>query len=180
MVNLKLFNNLYKNKKVLITGHTGFKGTWLSLWLIMMGADVVGFSNNKKTVPSLFEVLKLKKKLKSYNGDISNFSEINKVIKKFQPEVIFHLAAQALVKESFKNPIQTFKSNSLGTLNLLLASNQSKKLKSIIMITSDKVYKNLEIKRGYKEKDILMGSDPYSASKSCAEIIINMYLNLFK
>ena len=179
MVNLKLFNNSYKNRKVLITGHTGFKGTWLSLWLIMMGADVVGFSNNKKTVPSLFEVLKLKKKLKSYNGDISNFSEINKVIKKFQPEVIFHLAAQALVKESFKNPIQTFKSNSLGTLNLLLASNQSKKLKSIIMITSDKVYKNLEIKRGYKEKDILMGSDPYSASKSCAEIIINMYLKSF-
>ena len=101
MVNLKLFNNSYKNRKVLITGHTGFKGTWLSLWLIMMGADVVGFSNNKKTVPSLFEVLKLKKKLKSYNGDISNFSEINKVIKKFQPEVIFHLAAQALVKRVF-------------------------------------------------------------------------------
>ncbi len=179
MVNLKLFKNSYKNKKVLITGHTGFKGAWLSLWLTQMGADVAGFSNNKKTVPSLFEVLKLKNKIKSFKGDISNFSEINKSVKKFQPEIIFHLAAQALVKESYKNPIETFKSNSLGTLNLLLASNKSKKLKSIVVITSDKVYKNLEIKRGYRENDILMGNDPYSASKSCAEIVINMYLKSY-
>ena len=179
MVNLRLFNNSYKNKKVLITGHTGFKGTWLSLWLILLGANVAGFSNNKKTAPSLFEVLKLKNKIKSFKGDISNFSEIKKTVKKFQPEIIFHLAAQALVKESYKNPIETFKSNSLGTLNLLIASNQSKKLQSIVMITSDKVYKNLEIKRGYRENDILMGNDPYSASKSCAEIIINMYLKSY-
>ena len=179
MVNLRLFSNLYKNKKVLITGHTGFKGTWLCLWLTLLGAEVAGFSNKQKTRPSLFGILNLKKKIKSYEGDVSKFKEIRQSIKKFQPEIIFHLAAQALVKESYKNPIKTFQSNSLGTLNLLLASKQSKKLKAIVMITSDKVYKNLEIKRGYREDDILMGSDPYSASKSCAEIIINMYLKSY-
>lgn len=179
MVNFKLFNNSYKNKKVLITGHTGFKGTWLCLWLTLMGAKVAGFSDKKKTVPSLFELLKFKKKIKSFEGDISNFNRIKQSIRKFQPEIIFHLAAQALVKESYKNPIETFKSNSLGTLNLLLASKESKKLKAIVLITSDKVYKNLEIKRGYREDDILMGSDPYSASKSCAEIIINMFFKSY-
>jgi CDP-glucose 4,6-dehydratase len=179
MVNLKLFHNLYKNRKIFITGHTGFKGTWLCLWLTLMGAKVAGFSNKQKTVPSLFDLLRLKKKIKSFEGDISNFTKIKESIKKFQPEIIFHLAAQALVKESYKNPIETFKSNSLGTLNLLLASKESKKLKAIVLITSDKVYKNLEIKRGYRENDILMGSDPYSASKSCAEIIINMYFKSY-
>ncbi len=179
MVNLKLFQNLYKGKKVLITGHTGFKGTWLSLWLYLLGAEVAGFSDKKKTKPSLFKILNLKKKIKSYEGDISNVSQIKKIINIFQPEIIFHLAAQALVKESYLNPINTFRTNSLGTLNLLIASSKSKKLKAIVLITSDKVYKNLEIKRGYKENDILMGNDPYSASKSCAEIIINMYLKSF-
>ena len=179
MVNLKLFKNIYKGKKVLITGHTGFKGTWLCLWLTLLGAKVAGFSNKDKTRPSLFEILKLRKKIKSFTGDISKINEIRKTIKKFQPEIIFHLAAQALVKKSYMDPILTFKSNSLGTLNLLIASNQSKRLKAIVMITSDKVYKNLEIKRGYKETDTLMGNDPYSASKSCAEIIINMFINSY-
>ena len=179
MVKLRLFKNIYKGKKVLITGHTGFKGTWLTLWLILLGANVAGFSNKKKTKPSLFHILNLKDKIKSYEGDISEINQIKKIIKKFQPEIIFHLAAQAIVKESYLNPIDTFKTNSLGTLNLLIASNKIKKLKAIVMITSDKVYKNLEIKRGYKENDILMGNDPYSASKSCAEIIINMHIKSF-
>lgn len=176
MVKLNLFKNAYKGKRVLITGHTGFKGTWLTLWLILLGANVAGFSNRKKTNPSLFRILRLKNKIKSYEGDISEINQIRKIINKFQPEIIFHLAAQALVKESYVNPIDTFKTNSLGTLNLLIASKKIKKLKAIVMITSDKAYKNLEIKRGYKEDDILMGNDPYSASKSCAEIIINMYI----
>ena len=179
MVNLRPFKNLYKNKKVLVTGHTGFKGSWLILWLTMLGANVAGFANKKKTTPSLFNVLGLKNKITSFEGDVSKLSEISKAISKFKPEIIFHLAAQALVKESYNKPLNTFKSNAIGTLNLLLASKKSKKLKAIVMITSDKVYKNIEIKRGYKENDIIMGNDPYSASKSCAEIIINMYLKSY-
>ncbi|MDB9983396.1 CDP-glucose 4,6-dehydratase [Candidatus Pelagibacter sp.] len=176
---MKLFNNIYKGKKVLVTGHTGFKGSWLILWLDLLGAKVCGFSNNEKTIPSLFNILKLKKKITNYTGDISNFNDISKTIKKFQPEVIFHLAAQSLVKESYLKPIKTFKTNSLGTLNLLKASEQGKKLKVIVLITSDKVYKNIEIQRGYKEDDVIMGNDPYSASKSCAEVIANMYIHSF-
>ena len=179
MVNVNLFNNIYKNKKVLVTGHTGFKGTWLTLWLLLMGARVCGFSNNQNTKPSLFNILKIKKKIKECRGDIAIYSNISKVVKKFQPEIIFHLAAQSLVKKSYSKPIETFNTNTMGTLNILKASEQSKKLKVIIMITSDKVYKNVEIKRGYKEDDLIMGNDPYSASKSCAELVINMYLNSY-
>jgi CDP-glucose 4,6-dehydratase len=126
MVKLNLFKNAYKGKRVLITGHTGFKGTWLTLWLILLGANVAGFSNRKKTNPSLFRILRLKNKIKSYEGDISEINQIRKIINKFQPEIIFHLAAQALVKESYVNPIDTFKTNSLGTLNLLIASKKIK------------------------------------------------------
>ena len=176
---MKLFNNIYKDKRVLVTGHTGFKGSWLTLWLNLLGAKVCGFSNNEITTPSLFHILKLKKKVNNNIGDIANFDDISKTIKKFQPEIIFHLAAQSLVKESYLKPIKTFKTNSLGTLNLLKASEQSKKLKAIVLITSDKVYKNIEIQRGYKENDLIMGKDPYSASKSCAEVIANMYINSF-
>jgi len=176
---MNLFNNIYNGKRVLVTGHTGFKGSWLTLWLNLLGAKVCGFSNNERTTPSLFHILKLKKKIKDNVGDISNFENISKSIKKFQPEIIFHLAAQSLVKESYLKPIKTFKTNSLGTLNLLKASEQSKKLKAIVLITSDKVYKNIEIQRGYKENDLIMGNDPYSASKSCAEVIANMYINSF-
>jgi CDP-glucose 4,6-dehydratase len=176
---MKLFNNVYKGKRVLVTGHTGFKGSWLTLWLNLLGAKVCGFSNNEITTPSLFHILKLKKKVDNNIGDIANFDDISKTIKKFQPEIIFHLAAQSLVKESYLKPIKTFKTNSLGTLNLLKASEQSKKLKAIVLITSDKVYKNIEIQRGYKENDLIMGNDPYSASKSCAEVIANMYINSY-
>ncbi len=179
MVNLKLFNSIYKNKKVLITGHTGFKGTWLTLWLLLLGAKVCGFSNNQITKPSLFNILKIRKKIKDCRGDIANYTKISKVVKDFQPEIIFHLAAQSLVRKSYINPLETFNTNSIGTLNILNASKESKKLKVIVMITSDKVYKNLETNKGYKEDDLIMGSDPYSASKSCAEIIINMFLKSF-
>ena len=176
---MKLFNEVYKGRRVLVTGHTGFKGSWLTLWLLQLGAKVIGFSNSEKTKPSLFNILKLRTKISHYNGDISKFDQISKVVKKTQPEVIFHLAAQSLVKKSYKDPINTFQTNSIGTLNILKASEESKKIKAMVLITSDKVYKNIEINRGYKENDILMGNDPYSASKSCAELIINMYLNSY-
>ena len=176
---MNLFNKQYRGKKVLITGHTGFKGTWLTLWLILLGAKVCGFSNKDKTNPSFFEILKLKNKVRNIYGDISKIDQISNVVKSFQPDIIFHLAGQALVKEAYRDPHKTFSTNSFGTLNILKASEKSKKLKAIVLITSDKVYKNIEIKRGYKENDIIMGNDPYSASKSCAEIIINMYLNSY-
>ena len=149
------------------------------MWLILLGADVVGFQT-KKNYTFIISSFEIKKKIKSYTGDISNINEITRIVKTSQPEIIFHLAAQALVKKSYSSPIETFKTNSLGSLNILIASEKSKKLKAIVMITSDKVYKNIEIKRGYKETDILMGNDPYSASKSCAELIINMYLRSYK
>ena len=176
---MKLFYEVYKGRRVLVTGHTGFKGSWLTLWLLQLGAKVIGFSNSEKTKPSLFNILKLRTKISHYNGDISKFDQISKVVKKTQPEVIFHLAAQSLVKKSYKDPINTFQTNSIGTLNILKASEESKKIKAMVLITSDKVYKNIETNRGYKENDILMGNDPYSASKSCAELIINMYLNSY-
>ncbi len=179
MAKINIFRNIYRNKKVLITGQTGFKGSWLTLWLILLGAKVCGFSDKQKTNPSLFNILKLNKKIKNFKGDISKLDQISRAVKIFQPEIIFHLAAQSLVKKSYLNPIETFMTNSIGTLNLLKASKLSKNLKALVMITSDKVYKNIEIKRGYKENDIIMGIDPYSASKSCAEIIINMYLKSF-
>ena len=179
MVNMKLFSGVYRGKKILVTGHTGFKGSWLTLWLLQLGANVAGFSNTQKTNPYLFEILKLKKKISHHIGDISEYKQISKVVKKVQPDIIFHLAAQSLVNKSYADPINTFKTNSIGTLNILKASEKSKKLKAIVLITSDKVYKNIETNKGYKETDILMGNDPYSASKSCAEIIINMYQNSF-
>jgi CDP-glucose 4,6-dehydratase len=175
-----LFSGKYINKKVVVTGHTGFKGSWLTLWLIMLGANVCGFSKNIPTNPSLFNLLRLKNKIKHVIGDIENYDKFKKTIISFRPDVIFHLAAQSLVKKSYENPIKTFQTNSLGTLNVLQASNYCKNLKALILITSDKVYKNIEIKRGYRENDILMGNDPYSASKSCAEIIINMHIKSFK
>ena len=142
----------------MVTGHTGFKGSWLTLWLVLLGAKVCGFSNSYKTNPYLFKFLKLNKKVKSYYGDIYDINEISKVVKNFQPEIIFHLAAQALVKKSYLNPIETFQTNSIGTLNMLIASEKSKNLKAMVFITSDKVYKNLEIERGYNENDIIMGT----------------------
>jgi len=171
----------FKNKKVLITGHTGFKGSWLSLWLIHLGAKVIGISNNIPTEPSNFKINKLKDKVKHHTCDIRNEKKLSKIINKNKPDFIFHLAAQSLVKESYLNPKYTFETNSLGTLNLLesLKKYDSKKICSVVIVTSDKSYKNLELKRGYKEEDILGGYDPYSASKACAELIIQSYFKSF-
>jgi CDP-glucose 4,6-dehydratase len=174
------FLKFYQKKKILITGHTGFKGSWLTLWLKLLNAKIVGYSMNIPTNPSLFKSLKLINGIKHITGKLEDYKKLKNVIKKYQPEIIFHLAAQPLVKKSYKNPIETFSTNALGSLNLLYASRHSKSLKSIIMITSDKVYENREIKRGYSENDKIKGKDPYSASKSCAEIIINMFCNSYQ
>ncbi len=169
----------FDKKKVLITGHTGFKGSWLSLWLHYLGADVMGISNGIITKPSHFEVLELKKKIKSKFVDINNLEQTKKIINKFKPSFIFHLAAQALVRKSYKDPVNTIRTNAIGTLNILESVRSLNNKCNVILITSDKVYKNLEIKRGYNEKDLMGGKDPYSGSKAAAENIIYSYMSSY-
>ena len=172
------FNNLFKNKKVLITGHTGFKGSWLSLWLSTLGAKVYGISNNIPTNPSHFKLLEINF-TEDFRFDISNTNKTLDSISNIKPDYIFHLAAQPLVSESFKDPIYTFKTNTIGTANILESVRQLKNKCIVVMITSDKSYDNLEIKRGYHEDDKLGGSDPYSGSKGAAELVINSYIKSF-
>ena len=172
------FYNLFKNKKVLITGHTGFKGSWLSLWLSTLGAKVYGISNNIPTNPSHFKFLDINF-TEDFRFDISNTNKTLDSISNIKPDYIFHLAAQPLVSESYKDPINTFKTNTIGTMNLLESVRHLKKKCIVVMITSDKSYDNLEIKRGYHENDKLGGSDPYSGSKGAAELVINSYVKSY-
>ena len=171
--------NCFKNKKVIVTGHTGFKGAWLSFWLMQFGAKVTGVSIAKTTKPSIFEVLGIQKRLKNNFLNIRNLKKLKFIVSKEKPDFIFHLAAQALVKKSYKDPIETITTNSIGTMNILENLKTIKKKTTVILITSDKSYKNLEIERGYREDDILGGYDPYSASKGAAELIIQTYLKSF-
>ena len=173
------FKNYFKNKKVLITGHTGFKGSWLSLWLHLLGAKVIGVSKDIPTKPSLFAELNLKKKIIHKRIDIRNFSKFYEVFTKYKPDHVFHLAAQSLVKKSYENPVNTFTSNSIGTLNLLECLRKINHKCISVLITSDKSYRNLEIDRGYHEEDLLGGIDPYSSSKASAELIIKTYFECF-
>ena len=172
-------NKTFQNKTVIITGHTGFKGSWLTLWLKLLGAKIIGISKDIPTKPSLFKEAKLNKGIVDLRLDLKDLKKLKLIFKKYKPDFVFHLAAQSLVKESYNSPIQTFQSNTIGTLNVLeCIRNLNKKCISII-ITSDKSYKNLELNRGYKENDILGGKDPYSASKASAELIIQSYINSF-
>ena len=173
------FYKEFKNKKVIITGHTGFKGSWLLAWLYKMGAKITGVSLSNNTIPSHFSYLDLKKKIDHKLIDIRNKNKLENIIKKKQPDFIFHLAAQALVMDSYKNPKLTFETNTLGTLNVLESLKYIKKKCVVVIITSDKVYKNFETKRGYSENDVLGGHDPYSASKASAELVIQSYINSF-
>ena len=141
------------NKKILITGHTGFKGSWLTLWLTYMGANVLGISSNIVTRPSNFEILKLKNKINNKKIDLRNYKKINKVILDFKPDFLFHLAAEAIVKKSYVSPKKTWETNTLGTINILESLRNYKKKITVVIITSDKAYKNIEISRGYKEQD---------------------------
>ena len=176
MKNLK--KHFYK-KKIVITGHTGFKGSWLTLWLQSYGAQIYGISNGYPSKPSNFKILKLSKKINHILMDLRNSSKLKKIINNIKPDYIFHLAAQSLVKESFENPITTFTSNSIGTCNVLESVRYLKNKCVVVIITSDKSYRNFEIKRGYVEEDILGGDDPYSASKASAEFVINSYFKSF-
>ena len=170
---------IYKNKKILITGHTGFKGIWLTLWLLKLKAKIIGFSINEPSEPSTFKLMGLKNKIIDIRGDIRNFEKLDEVVKKYRPEIIFHLAAQSLVIESFYDPRYTLTTNIFGSLNVLELVRKYKFIKSTVIITSDKAYKNKELRRGYHEKDELFGKDPYSASKSVVENLCYSYFNSF-
>lgn len=176
---MALFKNKFKGKKVIITGHTGFKGSWLTFWLKMLGARIIGLSNEILTHPSNFKILGLDKSIDNRKVDIRDLQKVKNIIQSTQPDFIFHLAAQSLVKKSYKEPIKTFGTNSIGTLNVLEALKILKKKCIVILITSDKSYRNLKLKRGYKENDILGGYDPYSASKAAAELIIQSYVHSY-
>jgi CDP-glucose 4,6-dehydratase len=171
--------DIFKNKKILITGHNGFKGSWLTIWLSLLGAKVVGVSLPDKKLNNHFNLVKTKIKVKSYYFDIRNKKKLEKVILKEKPDFVFHLAAQSLVYKSILDVRFNWETNVVGLLNVLEALNKLNKKCTGIIITSDKCYKNLEQKKGYKETDILGGVDPYSASKASAEILFHSYFKTF-
>jgi CDP-glucose 4,6-dehydratase len=174
-----MFNNVYQGKKVLLTGHTGFKGTWLTTWLIKLGANVVGVSKDIPTNPSMFEILGLSDKIKHIVLDICKFENVSKIIQDEKPDFVFHLAAQAIVSVSYSEPLKTISSNVIGTTNILEALRISNHECTAIIITSDKAYDNIEQIWGYKENDQMGGKDIYSGSKGAAELIIKSYYHSF-
>ena len=176
---LMSFTNVYKNKRVLVTGHTGFKGSWLSQWLITLGADVYGIALEPKTEQDNFVVSGLMNKIHHHICNIKDLAATLKLFSKIQPQMVFHLAAQPLVKVSYDDPVDTYQTNLLGTVHLLEAIRRTPSIKTAVMITSDKCYKNVEWEWGYRETDELGGLDPYGASKACAEIAIQSYRESF-
>lgn len=174
-----MFNNIYKNKKVFVTGHTGFKGAWLTSWLLKLGANVVGVSKDIPTTPSMFEELKLENTIVHYQEDIRDLSKMIEIISNEKPVFLFHLAAQPIVSTSYDDPIETISSNVMGTANILEALKVSNHRCTAIIITSDKAYDNVEQVWGYKENDHMGGKDIYSGSKGAAELIIKSYYHSF-
>lgn len=169
----------FKGKKVLVTGHSGFKGSWLTQILLRFGADVVGVSLRPTTEPNLFTLLELERRAKSYFCDIRNYEELKKVISEERPEIVFHLAAQALVRPSYEDPLVTYSTNVLGTANVLQILHELGCARSVVVVTTDKVYKNLEWIYPYRENEALGGYDPYSASKAAADIVSQSYIQSF-
>ena len=173
----KLFGGSYKGRTVLITGHTGFKGSWLALWLRHLGARVVGYALKPPTVPSHSALLRLP--ILSVTGDIRDLSKLQRTFSKYQPEIVFHLAAKPLVRYSYKNPRKTLETNIMGTVNVFEAARKTKGVRAIVNVTSDKCYRNMERVRAYHEEDRLGDCDPYSASKACSEIVTFAYAQSF-
>ena len=176
---MEIKNSFWGNKHVLVTGHTGFKGSWLSIWLRMLGAKVSGLSLDPIYEPNLFSLFKLSKNINDFRGDIKSIKACQDIISSCSPDIIIHMAAQPLVRQSYRDPSNTFETNMMGTINILEAARNVNSLKSIIIITSDKCYDNIEKKYSYKEADKLGGYDPYSASKACVELIVNSYWKSF-
>jgi CDP-glucose 4,6-dehydratase len=173
------FSNIYKQKKVLVTGNTGFKGSWLSSWLVMLGAEVYGYSKDVPTSPAMYEVLSLENKIHNHFGDIRNKDELNTYVQQVRPDFIFHLAAQAIVSTSYSEPFETITTNVVGTASMLEAVRNINWNCTCVLITSDKAYNNVEWIWGYRETDELGGKDVYSGSKGGAELVIRSYWNSF-
>ena len=172
-----MFCNIYHNKRVLVTGHTGFKGSWLCAWLKTLGADVCGLSLPLETIPAHSELLKTN--LRNEICDIRDASNVKKILVNFQPDIVFHLAAQPIVRLSYDDPVGTFASNVMGTANVLEACRHASSIKAIVVISSDKCYENREQLWGYRETDPMGGYDPYSASKGCAELVVSSFRSSF-
>src|SRR5215213_7459371 len=173
------FGGVFSGRRVLVTGHTGFKGSWLSAWLARLGADVAGFSIDIPTAPSNFDVLGLGARMTDFRGDVRDRARLAAVIDEFRPEIVLHLAAQALVRRSYEEPLLTFEVNALGTLNVLDCLRERPSVRAAVIVTSDKCYRNVEWVWGYRESDMLGGDDPYSGSKGAAELIAYSYMKSF-
>ncbi len=175
-----MFNNIYKGKRVFLSGHTGFKGSWLALWLTKLGAEVCGYSQEPNTNPSMFEELDTENKItKSVFGNILDTGKLMTIMSDFQPDVVFHLAAQPIVRLSYSEPILTYQTNVIGSLNVLEAARRCQSVKAFVNVTTDKCYENREINRGYKEYEPMGGYDMYSSSKGCVEIMSSSFRRSF-
>ncbi|MDQ5984335.1 MAG: CDP-glucose 4,6-dehydratase [Syntrophus sp. SKADARSKE-3] len=174
-----MFNDIYRNKRVLLTGHTGFKGGWLAIWLKVLGAEVLGYALDPPSSPNLWTVTALEDQIRHIHGDVRDYKTVESVFQDFRPEFVFHLAAQPLVRLSYEEPKTTFDTNVGGTVNVLEAVRQTPGVRVVVNVTSDKCYDNKEWIWGYRESDPLGGHDPYSASKGCAELVFQAYLKSF-
>lgn len=172
-------SSFWNGKKVFLTGHTGFKGAWLSIWLNELGADILGYALEPNTTPSLYRLANVETKIKSVIGDIRNFEFLKETMVSFAPDIVIHLAAQPLVRESYENPTDTYSINVMGTVNVLESVRHCKSVKAVVNVTTDKVYENKELTRGYHENDVLGGFDPYSNSKACSELVTSSYIRSF-
>ena len=177
--NLQEIIHTYRGRRVLVTGATGFKGSWLCLWLQHMGADVLGIGLEPPSTPSMHMALELDKQVPTRRVDIKNQADITTCIQTFRPEIILHLAAQALVRPSYADPINTLNTNIMGTAHILEAARQCDSIRAVVIVTSDKCYRNNEWVWGYRENDPMGGHDPYSASKGCAELVTASYIKSF-
>ena len=172
-------SQFYKEKKILLTGHTGFKGAWMCHVLKEMGARVIGYALKPPDAPNLFELSEIVRHIDSVEGDIRDLDHLKRVFERVRPEIVIHMAAQPIVRESYKNPVYTYDVNVMGTVNVLECVRQSGSVRSFLNVTTDKVYKNREWEWGYRENEELNGYDPYSNSKSCSELITESYKNSF-
>ena len=175
----QLFNGVYHGRNVFVTGASGFKGSWLCHWLNELGARVTGYSLYLPSQPCHFEVIRLKDRIRHVKGDVRDLAALNKAMEKAKPEIVFHLAAQPIVLASYDDPVTTFETNLLGTVNVLETIRRLQSVRAAVIVTSDKCYENLEKQHACKETDRLGGNDPYSASKACAEMAFSAYFRSF-
>ena len=171
--------SFFKGKKVLLTGHTGFKGSWMSVMLVNAGADVIGYSSFAKKETRLFDICGIKDQIINIQGDVRDLNHLLEVFRTYQPEIVIHMAAQPIVRDSYKDPVGTYSTNVMGTVNICEAVRQTESVKSFLNVTTDKVYENKEWEWGYRENEPLDGYDPYSNSKSCSELVTHSYKNSF-